>query len=46
MDGERVTAEVAPQLINERTMIPLRLLAEKMGWKVTWNNDTRSVTLN
>lgn len=45
MDGDRVTAEVAPQLINERTMVPLRLLSEKLGWKVTWDNDTRSVTL-
>jgi hypothetical protein len=45
MDGEAVAAEVAPQLINERTMVPLRLLTEKLGWKVTWHNDTRSITL-
>jgi len=45
MDGERITSAVAPQLINERTMVPLRLLSEKLGWKVKWDNDTRSVYL-
>jgi hypothetical protein len=45
VDGKIVTAEVAPMLVNERTMVPLRLLAEKMGWKVGWEESTRSVTL-
>ncbi|WP_127581193.1 stalk domain-containing protein [Paenibacillus koleovorans] len=45
MDGTVVTAEVAPLLMNERTMVPLRLLSEKMGWKVGWDAATYSVTL-
>lgn len=45
IDGQVVTAEVAPMLMNERTMVPLRLLAEKMGWKVGWDQPTQSVTL-
>jgi hypothetical protein len=44
-DGEAITAEVPPLLMNERTMVPLRVISEKMGWKVTWDEKTRSVLL-
>lgn len=44
-DGELITAEVPPILMTERTMVPLRVIAENMGWKVTWDESTRSVTL-
>ncbi|WP_238403217.1 stalk domain-containing protein [Paenibacillus mesophilus] len=44
-DGEAVTAEVPPLLMTERTMVPLRVISEKMGWKVTWDEKTRTVTL-
>lgn len=44
-DGVAVTAEVPPLLMNERTMVPLRVISEKMGWKVTWDEATRSITL-
>lgn len=45
IDGQKITAEVAPTLMNERTMIPLRILAEHFGWKVSWEEQTRIVTL-
>ncbi|MDF2721729.1 MAG: copper amine oxidase, partial [Paenibacillus sp.] len=44
-DGVAVTAEVPPILMNERTMVPLRVISEKMGWKVTWDEATRGITL-
>jgi hypothetical protein len=44
-DGEAVTAEVPPLLMTERTMVPLRVISEKMGWKVTWDEKARMVTL-
>lgn len=44
-DGKRKTAEVSPELMNERTMVPLRVLSEHFGWKVTWDEKTRSITL-
>ncbi|GAA3412822.1 stalk domain-containing protein [Paenibacillus hodogayensis] len=44
-DGVAVTAEVPPLLMTERTMVPLRVISERMGWKVTWDEKTRSVTL-
>ncbi|GIP35587.1 stalk domain-containing protein [Paenibacillus sp. J2TS4] len=45
VNGKVVTAEVPPQLINERTMIPLRILSENFGWKVSWDQETQTVTL-
>lgn len=44
-DGVRKTAEVAAELKNERTMVPLRVLTEYLGWKVTWDQNTRTVVL-
>lgn len=44
-DGRAITAEVPPLLMNERTMVPLRVISESMGWNVTWDEATRSVTL-
>lgn len=44
-DGVRKTAEVSPELRNERTMVPLRVLTEYLGWKVTWDDKTRTVGL-
>jgi hypothetical protein len=44
-DGARKTAEVAAALKNERTMVPLRVLTEYLGWKVTWDQNTRTIVL-
>jgi trimeric autotransporter adhesin len=44
-DGIRRTAEVPPVFRNERTMVPLRVLSEYLGWQVGWNGQTRTVTL-
>lgn len=45
MNGVSVKSAIAPTLMNERTMVPLRLLSEKLGWEVLWNDENRSVTL-
>lgn len=44
-DGVRKTAEVAAELKNERTMVPLRVLTEYLGWKVTWDQNARTIVL-
>ena len=36
LNGERVILDVPAQIINGRTMIPVRGLLERMGAKVTW----------
>lgn len=45
IDGNRVTSLVAPEIMNQRTMVPLRLIADSFGWKVGWNDKERKVTL-
>jgi hypothetical protein len=43
--GQRLTAEVAPKLMNSLTLVPLRIISENMGWKVGWDQKTQTVTL-
>ena len=38
-----VNADVAPQIINERTYLPLRAVGESLGATVNWDGNTRSV---
>ncbi|MDP4118054.1 MAG: CAP domain-containing protein [Bacillota bacterium] len=33
-------------IVNDRTMLPVRALAESLGAKVGWNNSQRKVTIN
>jgi hypothetical protein len=44
LNGETLTFDVQPQLIDNRTMVPLRKIFEAMGAVVDWNNDTQTVT--
>ncbi len=41
--GEKVNNDVAPIIRNDRTMLPARFVAEKLGATVEWNNDERKV---
>jgi len=45
IDGKRVESLVAPKLVKKRTMLPLRLISEALGWKVGWDQKTKSITL-
>jgi len=42
---EKETIEAAPVIINGRTLVPLRLIAEAMRFKVDWNEATKTVYL-
>lgn len=44
LNGEALTFDVPPQLIDNRTMVPLRKIFEAMGAVVDWNNDIQTVT--
>ena len=44
-DEKLVTLDVAPQIINDRTMLPLRAISEAFGADVTWDADTYSVSI-
>lgn len=45
VDGKRVVSLEAPRLMKGRTMLPLRLISEALGWKVGWDQTTKSITL-
>ncbi len=44
-NGEAITLDVAPQIIGERTLVPVRAIAEAFNCKVEWNNDTQTVII-
>ena len=44
LDGKNIEFDVAPQIINGRTMVPLRAIFEALGATVDWNDDTQTVT--
>ncbi len=45
VNGEAVTIDTPSQIINDRTMIPLRAVAEGLGLDVSYDNNTRTITL-
>lgn len=45
VNGNKETMDVAPILLNDRTMLPIRFIAESFDFNVGWNNGTRSVTI-
>lgn len=42
---EEVENDVAPIIRNDRTMLPARFIAEKLGATVSWDEDIRCVTI-
>ncbi len=45
MDSKDVTDEVKALIIDGRTMVPLRMISEKLGAEVIWHPETRSVDI-
>ena len=45
VNGKTVTLDVAPQLLNDRTMVPLRFVVESLGAIVEWEDVTQTVTI-
>lgn len=37
--------DVRPTIINSRTMLPLRFIAESLGCNVDWNSNTKAITV-
>ena len=44
-DVRALTFDVPPQLINNRTMVPLRTIFEAMGAKVDWDDSTQTASI-
>jgi rhodanese-related sulfurtransferase len=45
VDGQKITSDVAPQLIQDRTLVPLRAIAESFGAEVKWLQDIQTVEI-
>jgi len=45
VNGEEVVLDVPATIINDRTYVPLRFVAESTGALVVWHNDTRSISI-
>ena len=41
--GETVENDVAPKIVNDRTMLPIRFIAEALGAKVDWIESSQTV---
>lgn len=44
-NDEPSTLEAAPTIINDRTMLPIRFIAESFKFDVAWDGETQTVTI-
>lgn len=45
VNGEEITLNVAPKIVNNKTFVPLRFVGESTGALVDWNQNTRVITI-
>ena len=45
VNGTSTNSEVLPQIINNTTVVPLRMIAETLGADVKWNNATKQAII-
>lgn len=45
VDGEKINPDVPPQIIDGRTMVPARFIAEPLGAEVEWDDENNSVVI-
>lgn len=46
INGKEIISDVAPMIIEDRTYVPLAIIAEATGADVLWDGDTRSVMIH
>lgn len=45
VNSKAINLDIAPVIMNDRTMVPLRFVAEVLGCKVGWDETTQKVTI-
>jgi hypothetical protein len=45
VNGQEIYSDVPPQIINGRTMVPIRFVAEALGANVQWDEKTQAVSI-
>ena len=43
---ETIQTDVAAQLVSDRTLVPLRVISEAMGYSVDWNDETYTASIS
>ncbi|MEA5095540.1 MAG: stalk domain-containing protein [Sedimentibacter saalensis] len=46
IDGDKVTADPEPFIKDDRTLVPIRVVAENLNAEVSWDNDNRIVHIS
>lgn len=46
INGNPIASDVSPQIINGRTMVPIRIISEGTGARVKWDQQSRRVTVD
>lgn len=46
LNGEQVTMDSAPTLVNERTFVPLRFIGEALGYNINYCNVTEQIIID
>ena len=46
VDGQPKNIDTAPFIKNDRTYVPVRFIAEQMGFCVSWDEETQTVTIS
>ncbi len=44
LDNAKIEFDVLPELVNDRTMVPVRAIFEALGAVVDWENETQTIT--
>ncbi|MCC8168964.1 MAG: copper amine oxidase N-terminal domain-containing protein [Oscillospiraceae bacterium] len=45
LNNEYLSFDVSPRVINDRTLVPLRFIFEKLGADVLWSDEERKITV-
>ena len=45
VNGQKKEMDVAPTVINGRTMIPVRFAAENLNAEIVWDGDNQKITI-
>lgn len=45
VDDREITFDVPSQIVNERTLVPIRAISESLGCSVEWDSDTQKVII-
>jgi len=46
INNQQSISDAPPVILNERTMVPVRLIAEAFGAEVSWDEDSRTATIS